>query len=338
MKKLLSFLILYSVCGICSIYAASANILPSVEFKNLSDKTQIDSVLVSVNGEPITLLDVILETAGVERSLAGYLTGERLMQETLLIRREAVEMIILHRLLYHEYLKKPFPIPPQEVESMIDKIAKEMGDGTRETLEAQLKLYGYSIEKLKIRTKKRIATETMLSYLCDRKVYITPKEVWDEYKAHPEKWSLPAKIELQLLQILHSGSKNPDPEKSVREIAEKVKTCTPQQFTNLVNEYSEGISAANNGMTGFMEMDKLRPEFAAVLKGKKSGDITGPVKTPEAWYFIRIHTMHPAGKIPFAKISQSIHRELMEKAWKENRKQFSDSLRQNAIIRYYFQK
>ena len=336
MKNLLLFsLIVFFFCY-RSIYAASADILPSVQLKNLSDKTQIDSVLVSVNGEPVTLLDVILETAGMERQLASHLTGERLMRETHRIRREAVEMIILHRLLYLEYLKKPFPIPPQEVESTIDRIAKDMGDGSRATLEAQLKLFGFSIEKLKIRTKKRIATETLLAYLCDRKVYITPKEVWDEYKAHPEKWSRPAKIELQLLQILHNSSKNPDPGKAVSTISGKIKNCSPEDFSNLIKEYSEGILAANNGMTGFMELNKLRPEFATVLKDKKTGDIVGPVKTPEAWYFIRIHTMQKSSKIPFAKISGSIHRDLQEKAWKINREQFAKSLRENAIIRYYF--
>lgn len=321
------------------LYAASisaADILPSVQLKNLSDKTQIDSVLVSVNGEPITLLDVILETAGLERKLAGHLTGERLMRETHRIRQEAVEMIILHRLLYLEYLKKPFPIPNQEVESMIDKIAKEMGDGTRETLEKNLKVFGFSIAKLKVRTRQRIATETILSYLCDRKVYITPKEVYDEYKAHPEKWSVPARIELQLLQILHNSSKNADPRKAVRDIAEKIKTCSTLEYSNLIKEYSEGILAANNGMTGMMEMDKLRPEFASVVRNKQKGDIIGPVKTPEAWYFIRIHSLYPASRIPFAKISGSIHRALHEKAWRTNRKQFADSLRKNAIIRYYY--
>lgn len=338
MKIHLLFFLIYIVFCSCNIFAASADILPSVQLKELSDKTQIDSVLVAVNGEPITLLDVILETAGMERQLAGHLTGERLMRETLRIRQEAVEMIILHRLLYLEYLKKPFPIPPQEVESTIDRIAKDMGDGTRATLEAQLKLYGFSIEKLKVRTKKRIATEALLAYLCDRKVYVTPKEVWDEYKAHPEKWSKPAQIELQLLQILHQSSKNPDPEKTVSVISGKIKNCTQEDFSSLIKEYSEGILAANNGMTGFMEVNKLRPEFAQVLKGKKSGDIAGPVKTPEAWYFIRVHSIQEASKTPFAKISDSIHKELREKAWKINREQFSKSLKENAIIRYYFKK
>lgn len=333
-KSLLVTLISFSA-AVCVI---AADLLPSVQLKNLSDKTQIDSVLVSVNGEPITLLDVILETAGMERRLAGHLTGERLMRETHKIRMEAVEMIILHRLLFLEYLKRPFPIPNQEVESMIDKIAKEMGDGTRETLEQQLKVYGFSIAKLKVRTKQRIATETILAYLCDRKVYITPKEVYDEYKAHPEKWSTPARIELQLLQILHNSNKNPDPQKAISEISKKIKNCSPQTFSSLVKEYSEGILAENNGMTGIMDLDKLRPEFASVVKGRQRNDIAGPVKTPEAWYFIRIHTLYPASKIPFAKISESIHKELREKAWTKNRKDFSDSLRKNAIIRYYFKK
>ena len=325
--KHIVFLCLFAVM----VCAYSADLLPAVQYQQFSDRAQIDSVLVSVNGEPITLLDVILETASMERRLVGILSGERLVRETHKIRKEAIESIILYRLLYLEYKKKPFTIPPQEVENMLDAVAADMGDGTRATLEKQLKNLGFSTEKLKVRLREKIATEALLGYLCDRKVYITPKEVYDEYKAHPEKWGTPARISLQLLQVLRGENAAND----LQTIQKKIKAG--EDFTALVKQFSNAPTAASGGFIGSMEQNKLRPEFAAALTNTAVGQIAGPVETPEAWYFIRVAERSPARLVPFKRVADQIERSLMEAAWKKNREAFSKELRSKAIVRYYFQ-
>ena len=59
--------------------------------------TRVDSVLVSVNGEPITLLDVFLETGGLEKEFAGFYSGERLRVETRSLRIKRLEGVQKNR-------------------------------------------------------------------------------------------------------------------------------------------------------------------------------------------------------------------------------------------------
>ena len=82
--------------------------------------TRIDSVVVSVNGEPITLLDVILETGSRERELAGIFSGQRLSNETLELRMETIDQIVFRKLVYEKYKANPFDIPRQEIENLLD--------------------------------------------------------------------------------------------------------------------------------------------------------------------------------------------------------------------------
>ena len=332
----------YCMLSICfAILLAGAAVrgtdfFPTVRLDSGASRAQIDSVLVSVNGDPVTLLDVLLETTGAERELAGLFTGERLLNETRLLRTRTLESIILRKLLYLKYQENPFPVPPQEIENVLDLISRDMGITTREMLEEKLSALGSSVEKLKERAKERLVTEAMLHQLCDRQVYVTPKEVYEEYTSHPERWTEPEAINLQLLQILReNGRAGDNPGKYAEGLREQASGANYEVFRELVKNHSDSPLASAGGETGYMSTEKLRPEFAAALKGLQPGETAGPVETPEAFYYLRICGFHPAKKIPFSKIRERIEKELREKALAENRRRYEEKLREKAVIRYF---
>ena len=156
--------------------------------------TRIDSVLVSVNGEPITLLDVILETGSREKELAGIYSGERLFSETRKLREETVEQIVTRKLIYEKYKTAPFDIPRQEIENLLDEFVRTSGAESRAALEKSLLPFGITPERLREQAKERIAVEVLLMRDCNHHVDVTPKEVYEDYKAHPEKWTIPEDI------------------------------------------------------------------------------------------------------------------------------------------------
>lgn len=313
-----------------------ADLFPTVHLDKGAAKAQIDSVLVSVNGDPVTLLDVLLETTGAERELAGLFTGERLLNETRQLRARTLESIILRKLLYLKYQENPFPVPPQEIENVIDIISRDMGITTREQLEERLTALGSSLLKLRERAKQRLVTEAMLRQLCDREVYVTPREVYEEYEKHPERWTEPAAVNLQLIQILReNGKAGANPAKFAEGLRKQAVGASYDVFRELVRQHSDSAMASNGGETGYMALEKLRPEFAAVLKGRQAGETVGPVETPEAFYFIRICGSRPAKKVPFSKIRDRIEKELMDRALAENRRRYEERLREKAVIRYF---
>ena len=85
------FYLTFALCASVSLPALAASDLISVPTPMAG--TRIDSVVVSVNGEPITLLDVILETGSRERELAGIFSGQRLSNETLELLKAMPELI-----------------------------------------------------------------------------------------------------------------------------------------------------------------------------------------------------------------------------------------------------
>ena len=296
--------------------------------------TRKDSVLVSVNGEPITLLDVILENGSQEKELAGVYSGERLVDKTFDLRNETVDRIICRKLVYQKYKADPFDIPRQEIENLLDAYVRESGADSRATFEKNLLQYGITPERIREMALERIAVEILLMRDCDHQVFITPKEVYEDYKAHPEKWTVPEKISLQLLQInVTAGSAGGDPQTAVKAVRQELdKDSSRKNFTRLVLEKSDGASASTGGIMEDVEFGDLRPEFVEALKDRKAGDVVGPIEAPEAFFFLRVIGTEPAKLIPFSKASREVYDALYKKRVEEKRREYYNQLKRKAVI------
>ncbi|MBR2904630.1 MAG: peptidylprolyl isomerase [Lentisphaeria bacterium] len=299
---------------------------------------QEDSVLVSVNGQPVTLLDVLMETNAAEVRLAGMYSGERLYSEVEKLRRQVVEEIIIRKLVYEEYKRRPFPIDRQYIDRLTDQLAVTMGGGTRLGLEKKARQMGISLDILRDKLKEKIAVDVLIMDACDRPVFITPREVYEYYKNNPKDWTEPKKYSLALLLIAKKGNKSADDpvkvcEKLKKEIAQIKKS---EDFASLVRTYSDAPGAEQGGNMGDVDEDKLRPEFSAVLNKAVVGDMPGPIETPEGYYFIRVEKIVPEKKIPYEKVSEKIRGHLENAERIKIRRSYGERLKAGAVIKYYF--
>ncbi len=327
MKKLPALIVFaFLICGTVPLSA-----------QDIGRETRVDSVLASVNGEPITLLDVLIESGREEMRLASMFSGARLYSEIAKLRKKVIDEIIVRKLVYDSYKEKPFPIEEQYIEDLMDSLAVSMGGGSRSGLVKRAKELGTTMPELREKVKEKLAVDILLSEYCDRPIYITPKEVYDYYTEHQKEWTKPAKYELQLLHIANDGGRSgPDPETTCKRLAEQLAKADEALFTQLVRDNSDAANSESGGSAGFVDQDKLRPEFASAMQNVKPGQIVGPVKTPEGYYFIRITSIVPEERIPFEKASEEIRRTLDMKAKNEMRAKYADNLKSRALIRYYF--
>ena len=101
-------------------------------------------------------------------------------------------------------------------------------------------------------------------------------------------------------------------------------------------EKSDGATASDGGMTEGAELDKLRPEFIEALKGKKTGDVVGPIEAPEAFFFLRVVGTEPAKLIPFSKANREVRDALFKAKAAEKRKEYFEQLKREAEVHYYY--
>ncbi len=298
-------------------------------------QTSINSVLATVDGEPVTLCDVINETALAERRSAGEYTGERLSAKVEQLRREKLIEIVFRKLVYKEYLRNPFDIPSQNVEALLDRVAEDYGNLSREELEKRLKEHDMTLADLRAKMREHIAVEWVLQRDCDTRVQVSPKEVYDEYLASPDEWRTGEQIEFQMLQLSREGGHaGTGLQKTVELLIPQLKDAGQTRFAELAAQYSDGVKRDGALVTG-VALEKLRPEFQTVLKGAKEGAIIGPVETPEAVFFLRINRIHPAAVKPFEEVSGMLQERIRQRKIREKREEYKQKLLSKALIKYY---
>ena len=90
-----------------------ASLLLGIAFAVVAGAEEIDSVLAAVNGEPITLAEILPAVRDREFQLRNAFSGKKLENEILKLRCKAGEEIINRKLIVADFHTKNLVIPPQ---------------------------------------------------------------------------------------------------------------------------------------------------------------------------------------------------------------------------------
>lgn len=318
------------------VLAGFATIAFSADEKNRSP-VFLSSVLATVNGIPITLYDVVLESSNDEQKLAIVYKGKDLTREVEKLRRKKAKDLVERKLFYQEFKDKEYKIPEQYIEDMLDGLAANMAGGDRKKLEKRALAEGITVKDLRAKAHEKIAVDILVQEFCYRTVNVTPKEVNDYYQGHIAEFSKAPQIELQVLLLKKDGRFKDEFDETLAKIKNDVEKADKTIFTTLVKLYSEGPDVAKGGNIGWLEESKLRPEFAEALKNLENGGIASSVQTQEGVYFIRISDRMPAKALQFEAVKDEINDRLTKQRREENYTEYCNKLKDKAVIRYFFE-
>ncbi len=101
------------------------------------------------------------------------------------------------------------------------------------------------------------------------------------------------------------------------------------KFEELASKYSQSSSAYNSGDLGFHPPNGYVPEFYEAIKGKKVGQVVGPIRTQYGVHIIKITDIKPYEKINKDVYKKIIHDQKRDKIMDE----YFSSLRKDANIK-----
>ncbi len=292
-------------------------------------KSRIDSILVSVNGRAISLMDVVYESRQEEAKLGLVYQGRELYEAVKKLRMRILNEIIKRYLILDDYRKNPYEIPTQLVESMLDDLAENFGCTSRSELAVKAKQSGTTIEELRFKARERLIIQSMINTYCHRHVTVTPREIYEYYEQHKDQFSTPARIKLAVIS-LKSG--RADYDKLRQDIAKGLKE-DPTKFAAYAQLYTD-VAADKGGDLGWIEEKGLRKEFKDVLKDMKTGDTSPEIVTKEGCYFIQLTGEEPETVQDFKVAGVKLYREVEARMRDEAVENYVEELKKDAIIRY----
>jgi len=298
---------------------------------SMIDPGQVEnnSILASVNGQAITLVDVLQLTQIKELQARSVYSGERLFKEIADYRKKAVNDLIDNMLIQTEFGKHNFTLSTQDIEREIDELASRVGCYSRSQLERRLHQEGSSMEVVRMTIRKNLMVQLMLYRQIRIADPVTPKELHEYYLSNESSFSVPDRIILAMLKL---DSATGEKDKIIQEISSILK-AEPERFTELVKKYSPALG---NGELGEIDRKLLRPEFASAFKEFVPGMVVGPLNVYDGVVWLKVVSYQPAGEVKFADVEQKIKLELEQKKREKVFADYAAKLRSGALIEYYF--
>ncbi|HAR66378.1 MAG TPA: hypothetical protein DCR55_09235 [Lentisphaeria bacterium] len=311
---------------------------------NADISSYTDGILAKVNSEIITVYDVAKATQPEEQRLRQYFAvnfpknnGDaqaKFQEELTKLRVKAANEMIDHMVVFAEFKRKGFRLPPRVIEKRLDEIVNRNG-GDWERFRATLQDQGQSLDDFRETVEKRMAVEVLLSQEVDSLVQVAPIEIEQWYQEHRSDYSSPPEIRLQALIIKRGGGSEGDFDARIQQTASLVRTET--DFSKLVREHSEHFSAENDGDMGWMKVSDLSSEISDMISEYTKGHVAGPVRLNDDVWFVHLADVRAAVHRSFEEVRDSIEQQLYSQERTTRYASFIKKLRNQCFIRTYFE-
>lgn len=292
-------------------------------------------VLAIVNGEPVTLADVLEISTSGESQLPLMYKGNELNKQILKLRKEVLELVIARKLVYEDFKAHEFKLPRSFVENNMDQLLKSFHLNTRQELESMLRENGKTLDEFKSKAYESMAVDVLIYGQCYKEVFVTPKAVYDYYESHKSDFTSKAAIKLRVITLKKKGAHEQDLIPLSEYLEKKLKNGSDDDFVDAVSLYSDGPNLNDGGELSWIDVDDLRKEFSVVITEYKKGVVCGPVDTDDAVYFFIIKEYKESHSTTYEEAKDDIRKKMTEEAKQQSYKDYVDSLRKQATIQYF---
>ena len=174
--------------------------------------------------------------------------------------------------------------------------------------------------------------EALIRSLLEVAVEVSPPtedEIRAEWARDPERFRAPPLWEISHI-LCACDPRNEDERKAAFTRAKSLVARVegdPQGFARLASAHSDCGSKTSGGALGQLGPGDTVPEFEAVLRGMKEGEITSkPVLTRHGWHVIRMDAIAEGAALPYETVRSKIADAMEKAAWARSAREFADRL------------
>jgi peptidyl-prolyl cis-trans isomerase SurA len=293
--------------GAVALIVACAAVLSLAAPRAARAQDDLDRVVASVDGDPITVHD--LKTFAAVNKVTLSDAGDMNSPET----KAVLKGVISERLLESEVRKYKGQVDERQVDEYISNFEQANGM-TDAQLRAQLQSQGHTYEEFRKHARLELQKMIMIQKEVRGKVNISPDEVKAYYDAHPGEFGV-GKESFKLAQILIAIPANATPDQVVaaRAKAESIRQqlLAGADFGKLARQYSDDDSKSQGGELGDFSRGEMIDAIQNAIDHMKVGDISEPIRTDHGFHIVKLEAHDQVGVKPFSDVSGQIREKLV---------------------------
>lgn len=251
-----------------------------------ADPVLVDGVAAWVDGEAITVMDVLLEAqpflAALRREKGLSPADLQARQKAIYgqARRNLVDQALIYAAFRNEQGAQAAALTGQVLDSRIHDIIQEDFGGSRERLMKALADERLTYDEWREKMGRRLVVQSMRAREVLAKVRISPQAVQDAFEAYRAETAHPGQVWLS--RIVLSG---PGAEARSREVMDQL--YDGASFAALARRHSAGPEAGQGGDWGWRRPEDLAPELAEKLAAMRVGGVCR-INLGGDWHLVRL--------------------------------------------------
>ena len=295
----------------------------------------IQAIAVIVNDEVISRYDVnqrvrlILVTSGIPA------TEENIKR----IEEQAVKALIDEKIQIQEAIKLEVPESPDEINLMLDNIARgnqTTAEGILESITSQ----GVNSETLLNQIKSELLWNKIVRGRFGSYINISDEEVNIIYDRTIQNIN---NSQYDISEIF-IGFEDESEEKEAKELTEKLTEQLKNEiaFEPVAQQFSQAPSSGQGGFIGWVSEGQLDPDIISNIENLEIGSVSNPIKTVNGYYIIKLNGKSEEGgknsmknQYDLISVSFNIEDKIMAKDFSDN---FISCKRLDGLLENYNQK
>ncbi len=288
----------------------------------------LERIIAVVNDEIVTEQDLEAVMAPVVAQYRTTYTGKEFDEKLKEAREDFINKVIDDKLILSEAKRKQVILKDPEVDEMMADVRNKFPN--RETFLKALEDQGLTEKKLWNRFHDQLLMQKLVNYEVKSKVSVSPGEVSEYYKAHPEEFAQGDRVRLQHI-LIRVGARSEDEARAFAEsLVAQLKSGKP--FEELAKAYSEGAEAKEGGEMGWMEKGQFKGDIDEKVFALNEGEITAPLQSSLGFHIFKVVERQRSSIKPLSEVRDQIQDILFKQRMKERLEAWIKNLRKNAYI------
>ncbi len=273
----------------------------------------VERILALVNSEAITLSE--LEEAGKPMFEQVRQTSLPSEQESKMAqaRKQILDLLIESKVLDQEIKNKKIEVPDRDVNMAVEDVLKH-NKMTESDLKTALAKEGMTYSLYRQRVKEDLGKMRLINREIKSKIMVKDEDVIKFYNDHLNSFVEPLEIKIQQIFLglppMATEEQIAKARAEAQMLLERYKKG--ENFTKLVNDYSQGPEAKEDGILGFFKHKELRPELEEAAFALNPGEVSQVVQSVDGFHILRVLEKKGGVAKPYAEVQSKIREDMVQ--------------------------
>ncbi len=332
MKKASTVAITFILAALALIAAGVSVQTTTAPTEKPEDKTLVDGVAAFVNGEAITIRDVVTGIPDQLRMLASDpAMREKNQQEVFETAFNAsLEECIDRRLIVEEYWAGEQRIPESALVKSLNEVIESRYKGDVAALQSDLAKSRLTYRDWKKLMEEQIIIRSMRQSFVNANIHISPNEIAAAYTGQKSQLTEPEKVNVLTFALTADDTF----EENLAIFRKRL--ANGDEFETVAKTLSVDAMAEAGGDYGWIVPDEvLAPVLASAIKTLKDGEMSAPLPLGDKQYVVFRKASRPAKTLTLREAQEQIERGLYEKEAQRLYESWIARLRSSAQIKIF---